>query len=84
MLLLLFDAHHMMSSFKENYDLDDISGDESEGYSPVAKKTVSSTCYLWLSLISHHQSKAASKAPAKPKPKPPAKPKSRNLHQRGP
>jgi len=48
-----------MSSSEENYDLDDISGNESEGYSPVAKKT----------------SKAASKAPAKPKAKPPAKPK---------
>jgi DNA topoisomerase-2 len=63
-----------MSSSEENYDLDDISGDESEGYSPVAKKTVSPTRCLWLSLIiSHHQSKAASKAPAKPKAKPPAK-----------
>jgi DNA topoisomerase-2 len=65
-----------MSSSEENYDLDDISGNESEGYSPVAKKTVSPTRCLWLSLIiSQHQSKAASKAPAKPKAKPPAKPK---------
>jgi hypothetical protein len=30
-----------MSSSEENYDLDDISGDESEGYSPVSKKAVS-------------------------------------------
>jgi hypothetical protein len=67
-----------MSSSEENYDLDDISGDESEGYSPVAKKTASPTCCLWLSLIisHHHQSNAASKAPTKPKPKPPAKLKS--------
>ncbi len=65
-----------MSSSEENYELDVISGDESEGYSPVAKKTVSPTRCLWLSLIiSHHQSKAASKAPAKPKAKPPPRPK---------
>jgi hypothetical protein len=30
-----------MSSSEENYDLDDISGDESEGYSLVSKKAVS-------------------------------------------
>ena len=30
-----------MSSSEENYDLDDVSGEESEGFSPVAKKTVS-------------------------------------------
>ena len=33
----------IMSSSEENYDLDDISGDESEGYSPVSKKTVSTS-----------------------------------------
>jgi hypothetical protein len=32
-----------MSSSEENYDLDDISGDESEGYSLVSKKTVSTS-----------------------------------------
>jgi hypothetical protein len=30
-----------MSSSEENYDLDNVSGDESEGYSPVSKKAVS-------------------------------------------
>ncbi|KAH9992512.1 DNA topoisomerase [Russula compacta] len=48
-----------MSSSEEIYDIDNISGDESEGYSPVAKKTT----------------KAATKPPAKPKAKAPAKPK---------
>lgn len=33
----------IMSSSEENYDLDDISGYESEVYSPVAKKTVSTS-----------------------------------------
>jgi hypothetical protein len=32
-----------MSSSEENFDIDDVSGDESEGYSPVAKKTVSTS-----------------------------------------
>jgi hypothetical protein len=36
----------IMSSSEENYDLDDISGDESEGYSPVSKKTVSTSHHL--------------------------------------
>jgi len=35
-----------MSSSEENYDLDDISGEESEGYSPVSKKTVSTSHHL--------------------------------------
>ncbi|KAH9963556.1 DNA topoisomerase [Russula dissimulans] len=48
-----------MSSSEENYDIDDVSGDESEGYSPIVNKT----------------SKAAPKAPAKPKAKATAKPK---------
>ncbi|KAN0123255.1 DNA topoisomerase, type IIA-like domain containing protein [Russula decolorans] len=48
-----------MSSSEENYNLDDVSGDESEGFSPVAKKTT----------------KAAAKAPAKPKAKAPVKTK---------
>jgi hypothetical protein len=30
-----------MSSSEENFDIDGVSGDESEGYSPVAKKMVS-------------------------------------------
>jgi hypothetical protein len=30
----------VMSSSEENYDLDNVSDNESEGYSPVAKKTV--------------------------------------------
>jgi len=29
-----------MSSSEENFDLDDVSGDESEGYSPVAQQPV--------------------------------------------
>jgi hypothetical protein len=40
-----------MSSSEENYDLNDISGDESEGesegYSPVSKKTVSLPEFLF-------------------------------------
>ena len=35
-----------MSTSEENYDLDDISGDESEGYSLVSKKTVSASHHL--------------------------------------
>lgn len=40
-----------MSSSEENYDLDDVSGDESEGYSPVSKKTVSPTYRLMLLVV---------------------------------
>lgn len=40
-----------MSSSEENYDLDDISGDESEGYSPVSKKAVSLTNRLMLLVV---------------------------------
>lgn len=36
----------IMSTSEENYDLDDISGDESEGYSLVSKKTVSASHHL--------------------------------------
>ncbi|KAI0264983.1 DNA topoisomerase [Gloeopeniophorella convolvens] len=49
----------MSSSEEENYDLNNVSGDESEDYAPVVKKTT----------------KAAAKAPAKPKAKAPAKPR---------
>jgi hypothetical protein len=35
-----------MSSSEENYNLDDVSGDESEGFSPVAKKTVSASHHI--------------------------------------
>ena len=38
----------IMSSSEENYDLDNISGNESEGYSPVAKKKVGLTLCFWL------------------------------------
>ena len=36
----LYSSTLIMSSSEENYDIHDVSGDESEGYSPVAKKTV--------------------------------------------
>jgi hypothetical protein len=43
-----------MSSSEENYDLNDISGDdESEGYSPVSKKTVSLPQLGFLSVVIH-------------------------------
>ncbi|KAI0297539.1 type II DNA topoisomerase [Multifurca ochricompacta] len=48
-----------MSSSEEKYDIDDISGDESEGYSPVAKRTT----------------KVVPKATAKPKSKALSKPR---------
>jgi DNA topoisomerase-2 len=70
-----------MSSSEENFDfLDDISDNESEGYSPVAKKTVGLSCCLWLATHNNlapcnHQSKAAPKPPPKSKAKAPAKPK---------
>ncbi|KAI9452414.1 DNA topoisomerase [Lactarius psammicola] len=50
-----------MSSSEENYDIDDISGDESEGYSPVAKKTT--------------KAPPPPKPQAKPKPRAPARSK---------
>lgn len=40
-----------MSSSEEIYDINDISGDESEGYSPVSKKTVSLSFHPPLMLL---------------------------------
>ncbi|KAI9430165.1 DNA topoisomerase [Lactarius indigo] len=51
-----------MSSSEENYDLDNVSGDESEGYSPVSKKTTKAP--------PKPQPKPKSKVPAKSKPAP--------------
>ncbi|KAI0056765.1 type II DNA topoisomerase [Artomyces pyxidatus] len=52
----------MDSSDEENFDIEDVSGSESEGYSPVAKKKIAKTA-------------PASKATAKPKSKATTKPK---------
>jgi len=64
-----------MSSSEENYDLDDVSGEESsQGYSPVSKKTVSLPQLVFLMIVIHRPAEIRPRLHPNPKLNPSQRP----------